>query len=62
MIKRFNAYLQGLMKVCKNLRPEIGEGHGGPVFVNNLLVVVLHLVIIVFFLQGGKEALCWGLP
>ena len=56
MIERFSAYLFGLMNVRKNLRPEIGEGHRGPVFVNNLLVVVLHLVIIVFFLQGGTGA------
>ena len=61
MIERFSAYLYGLMNVRKNLRPEIGEGHRGPVFVNNLLVVVLHLVIIVFFLWGGKGALCFGI-
>ena len=42
--------------------PEIGEGHSSPVFVTNLLVeIMLPLVIIVFFLRGGKGALCWGL-
>ena len=41
--------------------PEIGEGHSSPVFVTNLLVVVLSLVIIMHFLQGGKGSLCWGL-
>ena len=42
--------------------PKIGEGHSSLVFGTNLLVVVLPLVIIVFFLWGGKGALCWGLP
>ena len=42
--------------------PKIGEGHSSPVFVTNLLVeIMLPLVIIVFFLRGGKGALCWGL-
>ena len=40
--------------------PDIGEGHSSPVFVTSLLVVVLPLVVIVFFLQGRKGALCWG--
>ena len=36
------------------MQPEIGEGHSGPVSVTSLLVVVLSLVIIMFFLWGGK--------
>ena len=35
--------------------PKTGEGHRGPVFVNNLLVVVPPLVTFLFFLWGGKR-------
>ena len=41
--------------------PKTGEGHRGPVFVNNLLVVVPPLVTFLFFLWGGKRTLCWEL-
>ena len=52
MIKRFSAYVQGLMKNLCGLR--LGKDMVALFFVTSLLVVVLPLVLIVFFLQGGK--------